>query len=346
MTMLQLLLVEDENDVADLYRELLEDYKKANGKQIEMRVCNSLSDAKSNLDDSIDAAVVDLNLGQGTTDGAEVIRELREHFRVPVAVLTGTPFDADREPPVIEVFTKGEFEFAEVLDRLWEPYNIGLTRIMGGRGLLEDRLNAVFLNNLLPTLNEWVRYGQDDTDRTEKALLRFTLGHLVANLDGDETPCYPEEVYLSPPLKKKLTTGSLVRLKSDDSLYVVMTPACDLVLRNGQSKASSIQCAKIQPAETVYATLGGNSKERKNKRDQLRMNNYRPCFHWLPDSISVSGGFLDFREVQSVPRDDFDSMFEQFDARIAPGFIKDIVFRFSAFYARQGQPEISSPAAS
>lgn len=344
--MLQLLLVEDEDEFVSQYQDVLEDYNKETGKQIEMLVCGSISDAKDSLDYSVDAAIVDLNLGQGISDGAEVIRELREHFRVPVAVLTGTPFDADREPPVIGVFTKGKHRFEEVLDCLWEPYNIGLTRIMGGRGLLEDRLNAVFLNNLLPTLNEWVRYGQDDTDRTEKALLRYTLGHLVANLDGDETPCYPEEVYLSPPLKKKLTTGSLVRLKSDDSLYVVMTPACDLVPRNGQSKATSIQCAKIQPVETVYATLDGNSKDRKNKREQLRMNNYRPCFHWLPESITVSGGFLDFREVQSMPRDDFDSKFEQLEARIAPGFIKDVVFRFSAFYARQGQPEISSPAAS
>lgn len=341
--MLQLLLVEDEEDAVSQYLEVLEDYRKETGRQIEMRVCESLSDARKNLDYSVDAAIVDLNLGRGTPGGADVISELREHFRVPVAVLTGNPFDADREPPVIEVFTKGKHGFEEVLDCLWEPYHIGLTHIMGGRGELEDQLNAVFLNNLLPTLKEWVRYGQHDIERTKKALLRFALGHLVANLDGDETPCYPEEVYLSPPLTKKLTTGSLVKRKNDAALYVVMTPACDLVPRNGQPKASSIQLVEILPEDGVFETLEGNVKARNSKQLKLRSNNFKPCFHWMPKSKSVSGGFLDFREVQSVQRGEFDSEFEQLDARIAPGFIKDIVSRFSAFYARQGQPEINAP---
>ena len=339
MTALQLLLVEDEDEFVEQYQDVLQDYVQRHGRDIEMRVCKTLIDAKSSLDASIDAAVVDLDLGMDTTDGGKVIDELKEHFRVPVAVLTGTPQDASDEPPVIRVFTKGEHGFEDVLHCLWEPYSIGLTRIMGGRGLLEDRLNTVFLKNLLPTLDTWIRYGRVDAKRTETALLRYALGHLVAGFDGDETPCYPEEVYLAPPLDDTLTTGSLVKRKSDETCYVVMTPACDLVVRNGQRKVDSFVLAEVVPEATVYDALNAKARDKK----KLKENNYNYCYHWLPNSQVAHGGYLDFRQLQTVPLNKIGREFQHLDARIAPSFVKDIVSRFSAFYARQGQPVIDVP---
>lgn len=339
MTALQLLLVEDGDAFVKQYQDVLKDYVDQYDRDIEMRVCKTLDEAKSSLDASIDAAVVDLDLGKDTTDGGEVIAELKEHFRVPVAVLTGTPDDADDMPPVIRVFTKGKHGFADVLNCLWEPYSIGLTRIMGGRGLLEEQLNTVFLRNLLPTLDTWVGYGRVDPERTKKALLRYALGHLVAGLDGDETPSYPEEVYLAPPLDDALTTGSLVKRKGDETCHVIMTPACDLVPRNGIPKAESILLAKVVLEETVYAALNVNASHKR----KLKENNYKYCYHWLPKSKVVAGGYLDFRQLQTVPLNRIGIDYKPLDARIAPGFVKDIVSRFSAFYARQGQPVVAVP---
>ena len=339
MTALKLLLVEDESAYVEQYEAVLEEYVKEHGRDIEMRVCRTLADAKSSVDASIDAAVVDLNLGKDTTDGGEVIGDLKDHFRVPVAVLTGTPQDANDEPPVIGVFTKGEHRFDEVLDCLWQPYSIGLTRIMGGRGLLEERLNGVFLRNLLPSLDTWIGYGREDPKRTETALLRYALGHLVAGLEGDETPCYPEEVYLAPPLDDALTTGSLMKRKGDEACHVVMTPACDLVPRNGKPNVDSIVLAEVVPEETVYAALKANA----GRQRKLKENNDKYCYHWLPTSKVAEGGYLDFRQLQTVPLARIGCEFECLDARIAPGFVKDIVSRFSSFYARQGQPVIDPP---
>ena len=256
MTALRLLLVEDEIIYVEQYEAVLRDYIEQHGRAIKMQVCRTLTEAKSSLNATIDAAVVDLNLGKDTADGGEVIDDLKRHFRVPVAILTGTPDDADGDPPVIRVFTKGEHPFDEVLDCLWQTYSIGLTRIMGGRGLIEKQLSRVFLANLLPTLDAWIHYGHLDPERTERALLRYALGHLVAGLDGDETPCYPEEVYLAPPLENTLTTGGLVKQKGDETRYVVMTPACDLVPRKGKPKARSVILAQVVPEESVYGDLG------------------------------------------------------------------------------------------
>ena len=339
MTALQILLVEDQALYIKEYKDVLADYVEQRGRQIEMRVQQNLEDAKRSLDGSIDAAVVDLNLGKDTSDGGEVIKELKRHFRIPVAVLTGTPDDADDDPPVVRVFTKGEHGFEQVLDRLWEIYETGLTKILGGRGMLEERLNRVFLNNLVPTVDVWIGYGARDPGRTEKALLRYALGHLVADLEGDETPCFPEEFYLDPPLEEALTTGSLLERKRDGACHVVMTPACDLVVRNGKRKAGWIVVAEVVPEEAMYKFLEAKAGRKK----QMKRNNDAMC-HWLPEAGSLGGGFLDFGRVETILLSELGQNYSCLEARIAPSFVKDIVSRFSIFYARQGQPEIDEAA--
>lgn len=339
MSALELLLVEDDDRVVREYRTVLEDYVEEHGRCIKMRVETTLEDAKSSLDASIDAAIVDLNLGKDTSDGRAVIEELKEDFRVPVAVLTGTPADAGTEPPVVGVYTKGEDSFEDVLDRLWAIYDVGLTKIMGGRGQLEDRLNRVFRTNLLPTIDVWLDYGKRDKERTEKALLRYTLGHLVADLEADETPCYAEEVYLAPPLEDSLQTGTLVRRTEGETCHVVMTPTCDLVIRSGEKpKTDVVVVAEVVPEDAVFENVGANPKRQK----RLRGNSDSNCFHWLPKSGAIAGGFVDFRRLETVAWEEFDKRFRRLNTRIAPSFVKDIISRFSSFYARQGQPVIGA----
>lgn len=341
MSALKLLLVEDDPRNVDDYKAVLDDYVERKARKTEMRVERTLDAAKRNLDSSIDAAIVDLNLGTDTSDGWKVIEEIKDHFRVPVAVLTGTPSDAVDEPPVVGVYTKGEHGFDQVLDRLWVIYDVGLTKIMGGRGLLEKQLNRVFLENLLPTIDTWVGYGEEDRERTETALLRYTLGHLVAGLETDEAPYYAEEVYLAPPLEDSLQTGTLVQRTEGNTSHIVVTPACDLVIRanKGRPKTDVVVVAEIVPEDALFESVGANRKDEKKK---LKQNNSSLCFHWLPKSGAIAAGFVDFRRLETVAWDEFDARFRHRNARVAPSFVKDIVSRFSAFYARQGQPDISA----
>ena len=340
MSALQLLLVEDDHRHVDEYKAVLQDYIKEHGRQVAMRVVRTLDAATRSLEPGIDAVIVDLNLGGGTTDGGKIIDNLKEHFRIPVAVLTGTPDDAEYVPPIVGIFTKGEHGFNDVLDRLWSIHEIGLTKIMGGRGLLEDRLNQVFLRNLLPTLDVWIDYGAHDRKRTEKALLRYALGCLVVGLEGDETPCYPEEVYLASPLEESLQTGSLVRCKERQTMHVVMTPACDLVVRNnGKPKSDTVVVAEVVPEDDLFEKLGAGNHQKK----KLKLNNEASYFHWLPKCHTLEGGFVDFRQLETVSWDELDKEFDRLGARVAPSFVKDIVARFSNFYARQGQPVIGAP---
>ena len=63
-------------------------------------------------------------------------------------------------------------------------------------------------------------------------------------------------------------------------------------------------------------------------------------FHWLPKCHALEGGFVNFRRLESVAWNELETKFDRENTRIAPSFVKDIVSRFSTFYARQGQPDI------
>ena len=350
MNTLRLLIVEDVEQELESFRDDLEDYIREKERDIDLVECKTLEDALDKLDNSFDGAIIDLKLANHrTNEGNQVVEKIRESFfRIPIAIFTGNPGEWDHgldgKIMLIKVFTKGETEHYELLDRFWDIYDSGLTRIMGGRGKIEGILNEVFLNNLQPQINTWVSYGQENPERTEKALLRYTLNHLFQLLEEDGERCFPEEFYLYPPMAETITTGSMV--KADDQWFVVLSPACDLVIRkNGEFKTDRILLVEVEcENDVVNVALNGITRKRsqKNKLQDIFNNNDTDYYHWLPKTEFFEGGILNFRKLTTLNKDCFDEKFAKPQIQISPSFVKDIVSRFSSYYARQGQPDIDS----
>ena len=161
--------------------------------------------------------------------------------------------------------------YADLLDRFWKIYETGLTRILGGRGVIEERLGNVFHNNLLPQIKRWQKYAQDDPARTEKALLRYTLNHLIQSIDIDVERYYPEEFYIYPPLSDEIRTGSILKEKgAGDRLFVVMSPDCDIVVReDGNRNTDRILLAQVLSAKTIFPGLATVNGPSRRERGQL-----------------------------------------------------------------------------
>ena len=91
----------------------------------------------------------------------------------------------------------------------------------------------------------------------------------------------------------------------------------------------------------MLRTTRSLSRSDKNKLINALKNNYTLYYHCLPQTDFFDLGFLDFRRLWAVPEHKIDAYFENSRRiQIAPPFIKDIVARFSSYYARQGQPTI------
>jgi hypothetical protein len=170
------------------------------------------------------------------------------------------------------------------------------------------------------------------------------LNHLMQLLDDDEEECFPEEVYIHPPLQDGLRTGSIVKRKEDKKLSVVLTPACDLVIReSGQVKTDKILLVEIDEETKVYGHILDKmaTKEEKEKTLQTILNNRHSLYHhWLPTTTFFPGGFINFRKLSTLSKKDCLKQYDAPDIQVSPHFVKDILSRFSSYYARQGQPHV------
>lgn len=349
MDTLKILLVEDSIGQQKVFRDTVEVFNDKNNELlvVEYEISSNLDEALKKLDGSFDGTILDLKLNQDEDGGNKIVNQLNESLlRVPVIFVTGYPDLVNDHPIIVKKRARGSETYAEDLEVIRDIKNTGLTNIMGGRGIIERTLNHVFLHNLLPLpqRDTWISYGKTDSSRTEKALLRHTLNHLLQLLDENGDLCFPEEFYICPPLTQGIKTGSIVKRKDGGPFFMILNPACDLVIRaNGQCKTDHILLLEIEPDKTtINAVLEGvTKKDKKHKKlEAVLGNNYTDYYHWLPRTDYFEGGFLNFRKLSTLNKDDFLVVFNKPSLQISQSFVKDIVSRFSSYYARQGQPDI------
>ena len=350
MTSIRLLVVEDDPQDVSTCRRTVERYQDERQTKVHLVECKDVDEAFDKLDNTFDGAIIDLRLGDEGDEGNQVIRKIREwQYRFPVAILTGTPSAADQEFPYIGVFKKGDpgAGYEDLFDRFAKIQRTGLTRIIGGRGVIESRLAEVFWNNILPHIQKWEVYGETDSARTEKALLRHTLNHLIQLIDEDIERYFPEEFYLQPPPSENVRTGSIVKDKLSDQRYAVMSPDCDLVIRvDGNRNTDRLLLVEIVSPDVIFSWFGNESpgslgRDRRETFVRALGNSGPSHYHCLPETDFFSVGFLNFRSVSTV---EIGKLSDRFalppKVQISPPFVKDIVARFSSYYARQGQPDI------
>jgi hypothetical protein len=149
---------------------------------------------------------------------------------------------------------------------------------------------------------------------------------------------------LSPPIKKHLHTGDLIKI--EESHFLVLTPACDIVYNyKDDDKGNKVQFRKADKMilasvkEFNYPVLCANKNNNGIKKDELKkyVKNEYYRYHYLPPFNNENGYLIDFQDLSSIP---FDVQHSR-EATISAPFIKDIISRFSNYYSRQGQPTFS-----
>lgn len=355
MTAMNLLLVEDSEQDQKTCQNAVNDFQEDNECEINLEIKATVQDAIDALNNSYyDGAIIDMKLAGEGNEGNLVIDQIRSTFRrIPVVIFTGTPDVAELDNfPLLDLKKKGETQYSDIINNFWGLYKTGLTRIMGGQGHIEQSLSQIFIKNLLPQRSRWIDYGKEDSEKTEKAFLRHALNHLIQILDIDVATCYPEEFYIYPAISAKVNTGCIVKSKHSGGFYVVMNPACDLALRNdGGCNTDMALLAKIDSQhEFLEAELIKKQRKKpeiveltkKDKENSIKptRQNKTAYYHWLPETEFFSGGFINFRKISTYSEDELEEQFEHHTKQISSPFLKDIVARFSSYYARQGQPDI------
>ena len=337
MTTLKLLVVEDHDEDIEIFKSAVLRFEEERPCAVKYEIRKSPEDALSILDDSYDGAIIDLSFRGSENDGTNVIQAIIDrNSRIPIAIHTATSDGAEYNQPNIHIFKKGDDDvLQEILTNFADLYETGLSRIMGNRGKIEEALNKVLFDCIYPQKSIWINYGKKHSDKTESALLRHTLTYLLQLLDNDSEEYFAEEFYLFPPVNKQINSGSIVEDTKSNQRFVVMNPACDLVLReDGKPKTNSILLAQI---EDKKETLGSDPNKSKIKN---HIEHKLPYYHWTPRTDFFRGGFINFRKLQTVDYDDLIVQCTSPEFQISPAFMKEVTARFSVYYGRQGQPDI------
>jgi len=342
---MKILLLEDNSEDIEACKNSVETYCYGKTTKVDLVITKTIAVAEKKLDGSFDGAIIDLKLGHSGNEGNEIIRKIDSaFFRIPIIIMTGTPDSIDRQFNYLSVCKKGETTYEKIFDQFRELFDTGITRILGGRGIIEKTLNDVYKNCLIPRIKTWKQYAKQNPEETEQALLRLTINHIMQYLDDGKTKFFPEEVYLSNPESEKIVTGGIFLDNIDQSYQIVLNPACDLVIRSdGKFKTEQILTIQIEPRDVVIKTKILNPTEKKKKEEIIKnlvRNNFNLFYHYLPKTESFQGGFLNFRKIKTFSIEDFEKVHTPQNIQISPQFTKDIQARFSSYYGRQGQPEL------
>lgn len=364
---MKILVVEDNEQDIQSFKRSVNMFNLSQEAELQCIYSSSIADADEKMDSSIDVAIVDLKLAEKGDEGNTVIQHIKENWRILTYVFTGTPDNITDQHGILKVFTKGVHKHNDIFQELLLTSRSGVVEILSKAGDLEKLIDEIFWKNIVPTLNSWTNYS-NDAEYSKNSLFRHALSHLSEMLE-DHGSFYPEEMYICPPHDQTLKTGDLVTSTDRKVIYIVLAPACDLVIReDGNMKTESIQLCKVDVEGIVVSKEKAlkklqdkmaecietckdhdgcptckNAKEKieKNKLalSKLKSNNFLANLHFLPKTEYFNGGEINFRKIVSVKPKDFEKDFIRLEVRVTKIFLKDIVSRFSSYYARQGQPD-------
>ena len=344
--MYRLLLIEDNTDDAEVFIDTITRMNlAATTKMYDLKLAKTYREGMDLINEDFCGVIVDIRLDEGHS-GNDIINEITQNHRIPAVIFTGTPdTEQGAESPIV-VYKKGEALHSDIVLDLCSASDTGLTNILGRTGVLETVINRVFWRNLFPQMRLWKEKKEAGID-TEKALLRYIVAHIQELID-EQLPAYvTEEMYIRPPISKAVKTGSIIRAKSDGLFCIVLSPPCDLAEHHGTIKTNCILVCEIESQAEVNSTiLHGVTKKDKQKRivESALNNNYNHYYHWLPKNTLFDGGYINFRKVITYTPEELHAQYEHPFIKVQEGFVKSILGRFSAYYARQGQPDFNFDA--
>lgn len=346
---IKILVVEDTDDMFELYEDQATELS-TDTLKISLTRAKTVDEGKQRLLSSeYDGAIVDLNLSQADpreASGNDILIEIIEKHRFPVFVVSG---NLGNLKPEIRAKSSNFLKFfdrtvsnTDVFNEIIAIFKTGITKILGGRGIVEQQLSDIFWKHLSSEINGGQVY------QKEKVLLRHIVSHLLEYLDlpEDDAGYHESEVYIRPPIRAHISSGDIIQM--DGKFFVVLSPACDIAVRKPVGNPPIINSNRITLAPTIpvehqafienkIIKSGDNKKVRENVLSEI-IKGKREKYGFLPKYGNISPAVIDFQNIISISFTEYLTMPRL--ATISGFFMKDIQSRFAAYVGRQGQPDL------
>lgn len=142
--MYKFLLIEDSADDSSSFQDTVKRLNVAADQELyHLEVAETYAAGMEKVSENLNGIIVDIKL-DGDHSGNEIIREIVEKFRVPVAIFTGTPDTELDDGSPIQVYKKGDASHEEILQELCAVSDTGLFNVLGGTGIIENVMTQIF----------------------------------------------------------------------------------------------------------------------------------------------------------------------------------------------------------
>lgn len=349
---MNLLIVEDDKIQLQMYNDVIDSFEKQHNIEIERTSFETIDEGMEAIKQPIyDAAIIDLKFPTSNElEGMNLVNAINGKLRIPIYIVSGSVAQVE----IVEnsLFKKRlrTDDFKSILNEIKEIYDTGITSLLKQEGFVDQMLTKIFWGHLSDSLFDLK--GID----TQKVLFRYISSHIQEFLEmdgeGGLENLHPAEFYIYPPIKQDLSTGDIIKNKQNESYALLLTPACDILLRRDKidplKKTRNAEKALLidlilwntfEKFNTLKKDTAKNNEDRK-KLETLTKNN-KERYHFIPPYRSIKGYFADFQSQKSIDiraienREDYERV-----ATISQPFLKDIIARFSQYYSRQGQPDL------
>ncbi len=295
---------------------------------------------------SYDVVVLDVrrdpirNTPEDTTAGRKVYHDIKEVCFAPVVFWTALPEEVKSEsmPPLVTVVSKDQLDgIPKAIEAAVSSR--ALTTIKGIESDLAEVLRKHMWTELAPN---WTEY-TGDTDLTDIAhvLLSRLARDLAERRDG-KLAARPSHRYLYPPVSDRRSAGDVLRA-TDQTWYVVLTPACDFA----QGKVEYVLLAKAGPLaehpkyqKWADATSSGQKRDAWNNLCRVVLRATSGRYHYLPAFREIPDLVIDLENVittGSAKLDDFTWI-----ASLASPFAEALLVQYSHIRGRIGVPDLDT----
>lgn len=355
---IKVLVIEDDATFINTYKDITEIMNKQDQNySLKIFFAKTSDEAESYLYNKkeLDFIIIDLKLDTENEIpvGIDIFNKIQKYEYIPTIVyssFTDSLEDEVDQSCILKVYKKTDVQIDDILKEIKKIYSSGITEIFRRGGEFEKNLREIFWNQLSSSLDHWLKK-ENSSQQTKKRIIRYVLNNLHERFCVDEDGMFDKydeaEVYIMPPLRKKHFTGDLV--KKEEKYYVILTPACDL----HNEKTEVVLLAEIKDLKDLVSKdeineiwekynqddISTSQKEKLTKKIKKIISNGKMGneYHFLPPYKGFAGGYINFQNLLCIPKTDLSGF--TIEANITTNFSKDIISRFSSYYARQGQPD-------
>jgi len=286
--------------------------------------------------------------------GEQLLETLKSSRFVPVVFYTGFPAKVEHlKSHVVKVVDKGSTP-DEVRAAVALIMNTGLLHLAQ---YIEERSRAYIWDSLEAALKPVPaeNVSSDIALLAARNLAKNLSQQSVKELLGTDVALIsPLEMYLYPPEEGSCNPADIFRRKSDSTLWMVLTPACDFE----QDKAENVLLAGVgslvdhalykdwqeKAGELAAVDPDKQSKEAKNavsrargEVKQLVMNRKGGRYRFLPGTFFLPDCIVDLQQLLNLPITDAD-LYDIVCSLDNP-YREEVLQLFSNYYGRIGTPD-------